>query len=155
MKTQTRQTMRTTTVVTAIVAFAGVSACGGDDNENNNTSVGIEAPTDLQVGALEGGAHITWRDNSDNEAGFMIERMAEPADWMTIGMVPFDTTQYHDANLTAGTTYMYRVMAMPKSGGHETGKGAYSNEVEFMAPAAGSAGTGGTGGAGVGGSGHS
>lgn len=77
----------------------------------------------------------------------MIERMAGGAAWMTLAMVPFDTTQYHDPNLTPGTVYMYRVMAMPKSGGHEIGS-AYSNEATLTAPSA-STGAGRAGGAGT------
>ncbi|MEO8211544.1 MAG: fibronectin type III domain-containing protein [Myxococcales bacterium] len=91
-------------------------------------------PGDLKAGALSGGAHLPWKDNSDNEGGFMIERMVGAAAYATLASVPFDTTQYHDAPLTAGTTYMYRVMAMPKAGGHDSGTTKYSNEVNFAAP---------------------
>ncbi|MEY4581372.1 MAG: hypothetical protein RL701_6075 [Pseudomonadota bacterium] len=112
-----------------VVALTAVVACGSDDNTNTT----VKAPTDLKVAALEGGAHLTWKDNSDNESGFMIERMSGSSEWATIGNVPFDTTQYHDPSLTAGAAYTYRVMAMPKSGGHETGSGAYSNEVTCTA----------------------
>jgi hypothetical protein len=126
-----------------LIASAG---CGG----NSASTSTLAAPTDLQVAALEGGAHLTWKDNSSDEASFMIERMAGSSDWSTIGSVPFNTTQYHDANLTPGTTYMYRVMAMPKSGG----SGPYSNEVTFVAPADSMAAGSGAGAAGAAGSAH-
>ena len=34
----------------------------------------VKAPSDLKAEPLDGGAHLTWKDNSDNEAEFMIER---------------------------------------------------------------------------------
>jgi hypothetical protein len=90
-------------------------------------------PTDLKVEALSGGAHLTWKDNSDNEASFMIERMMGAGTYAQLATVPFDTTAYHDANLSPGT-YMYRVMAMPKNGAHDSGANSYSNEVTFTQP---------------------
>lgn len=122
--------------MTKFVVTAGVlvlimsAACGSSDE---STSATVAAPSNLKVEPLEGGAHVTWKDNSENEASFMIERMNDKADWKTIGTVPFDTTQYHDATITAGTTYMYRVMAMPKSGNHAAG--GISSAVTFVAPA--------------------
>ena len=111
------------------LAIAGLAACGGDDDDGAaSASTTVQAPSNLMVSELDGGAHVTWKDNSDNESGFMVERKSGSEDWKVIGNVPFDTTVYHDPNLAAGT-YMYRVMAMPKSGEHETGKGAYSGEV--------------------------
>jgi hypothetical protein len=140
--------MKTIAGIIAVIALAGAAACGGDDDSG---STAVNPPSDLKVEPLEGGAHITWKDNSDNESQFMIDRKTASVDWMTIGMVPFNTTQYHDASIMAGMTYMYRVMAMPKSGGD----GTYSGEVTFMAPAdAGGAGAGAAGsGAGTGGAG--
>jgi hypothetical protein len=127
--------------ITAAVLIAACTACGSSAGATSS----VKAPTDLKVEPLQGGAHLTWKDNSDNEAGFMIERMMGTSAWSTVGTVPFDTTQYHDGNLT-GTMYMYRVMAMPKSGGN----GAYSGEVMFTATASSSsAGSGGIGSAGA------
>jgi hypothetical protein len=83
----------------------------------------------LSAEPLGGGAHLTWVDASDNETEFMIMRMnAEGGEYETLATVPFDTTQYHDAPLSAGTTYMYVVTAMNDAGMSE------SEEVEFAAP---------------------
>ena len=109
------------TLLLAVAAFT--SACGMGDMMPN-------PPSNLQVAELEGGAHLTWKDNSDNEASFMIERMVDSGTYQALATVPFDTTSYHDAPLVAGKTYMYRVMAAPKSGGH-TADTKYSNEVTF------------------------
>ena len=89
-------------------------------------------PSNLTVMELTGGGHLTWKDNSDNEASFMIERKVGSGAFAELITVPFDTTAHHDAGpLTAGTTYVYRVMAMPKSGGHSADLKS-SNEATLM-----------------------
>jgi hypothetical protein len=133
-------------VIIAVVVLAGSVACGDD---SGSMAVPINAPSELTVTPLDGGAHLTWKDNSDNEAEFMIERKTGSGDWTAVATVPFDTTQYHDAAIIPGTAYVYRVMAMPQAAAdHE---GAYSGEVTFTAPAdgAGDSGAAGTGGAGA------
>lgn len=120
----------TRTVLIAWIALAGLAACGSDDGSGD---IEINAPSELTVMPVAGGAHLTWKDNSDNEAEFMVERKTESGDWVTIDTVEFDMTQYHDASVMPGTTYVYRVMAMPEGGHGHTG--AYSGEVTFMAPA--------------------
>ena len=88
------------------------------------------APTALTAAALSGGAHLTWKDNSSNETEFMVMRMQVGTDttYQTLASVPFNTTQYHDAPLTSGKQYMYKVMATNDAGDSE------SNEVTFAAP---------------------
>jgi hypothetical protein len=84
------------------------------------------------VEELEGGAHLTWLDNSDDETQFMVMRMnvTDGGDYAAIATPPFDTTQYHDADaLQSCTMYMYMVHAMNDQGMSEP-----SNEVEFTAP---------------------
>ena len=116
-------------VVTAAVwVLIAIAACGSSDKSASGT---LAAPSNLKVAPLEGGAHLTWKDNSDNEASFMIERMDDKSDWETIATVPFDTTQYHDTAIAAGVMYMYRVMAVPKSGDHAGG--AFSGQASFVA----------------------
>ena len=85
-------------------------------------------PSDLTAAELAGGVHLTWKDNSSNEASFMVERKAGTGSFAELITVPFDTTAHHDTGgLTAGTAYVYRVMAMPKSGGHSSNP-QFSNE---------------------------
>lgn len=110
----------------AALSLLGVTSCGMDMSTPN-------PPSELKVEALSGGAHLTWKDNSDNEASFMVERMMGSAAYGELTSVPFDTTAYHDPNLASGT-YKYRVMAMPKDGTHATGTNKYSNEVTFTTP---------------------
>lgn len=115
----------------------GVMGCGSD-SDSNGGSDDLKAPTHLKAEPLERAAHLTWTDNS-KEAEFMIERKSEGADWMTVGTVPFDTTQYHDAKVEPAMTYTYRVMPMAKDGKH----GPASNEASCKPLAAsGAAGSG-------------
>jgi hypothetical protein len=116
-----------------LVASAAAVACG--DDEDDSGAALPKRPTDLQVEPLTGGAHLTWKDNSDNESAFMVERAAGTEAFKSLATVPFDTIQYHDGAITPGGTFRYRVMAMPKEGGHSE-KTEYSNEVTFVAPQA-------------------
>lgn len=118
-------TIRSAVFGLAAVAMA-VVACDGSSTSDSGVPA---APSGLTATELEGGAHLTWKDNSNNEAGFMIERKVGGADYATLTSVPFDTTQYHDANLTSGVTYRYRMMAMGKQAGKDS---PYSNEVTFL-----------------------
>lgn len=111
-------------VTTAMFAFAVIaSSCSDMDMMPN-------PPSNLKVMELSGGGHVTWKDNSDNESQFMIERKVGTGAFAVLATLPFNTTQFHDAPLMMGVTYVYRVMAMDKEGGHE-GKNEYSNEVVF------------------------
>ena len=112
--------------IVVFTAVATVGGCGGHGGAIPNP------PSDLTVAEISGGGHLTWTDNSDNEASFMIERKVAAGTFAEIITVPFDTTAHHDSGpLTAGTTYVYRVMAMPKSGGHAADL-KYSNEATLM-----------------------
>lgn len=116
-----------------LVASAAAVACG--DDEHDSGAAMPKPPTDLKVEPLTGGAHLTWKDNSDNESAFMVERAAGTEAFKSLATVPFDTVQYHDGAVTPGGMFKYRVMAMPKDGGHSD-KTEYSNEVTFVAPQA-------------------
>jgi len=109
-----------------VFSITVLASCGSMDMSMPNP------PSELKAEAASGGAHLTWKDNSDNEASFMIERKAGTAAYTQLATVPFDTTAYHDANVATGM-YMYRVMAMPKDGTHGTST-KYSNEVTLAAP---------------------
>lgn len=117
----------------AAVLLGSTPACGGDEDHGHAGGEGVPAaPSDLMVEPLEGGAHLTWVDNADNETEFMVMRMnvTDGGDYAAIASPPFDTTAYHDADgLVSGTMYMYMVHAM-----NDEGMSDPSNEVEFTAP---------------------
>jgi hypothetical protein len=108
-----------------LVLSVGGAGCGEHGGDEPN------APSELKVSELDRGAHLTWKDNSDNEGGFMLERKVGTGSFEIYKSLDFNTTQYHDAAVTPGTSYSYRVMAMPKSGGHSA-DAKYSNEAAFM-----------------------
>lgn len=113
----------------ALLALALVTACTNGDGEDGD--IGPPMPPEmLEAAVLGDGAHLTWVDASDDETEFMIMRMDVTAggDYETVATVPFDTTSYHDAPLTPGTTYMFMVMAANDVGTSD------SNEVEIMMP---------------------
>jgi hypothetical protein len=76
------------------------------------------------------GIHLTWKDNSDNEDEFEIERKEGDGAFAKIASVAFDISQLHDTGVSAGRSYTYRVRAIASAG-----KSAYSNEATMAAPA--------------------
>jgi len=89
------------------------------------------APSGLTVVPREGAAHVTWKDNSDNEDHFMVTRKAQGAagDYAVVATVPVNTAVYHDASVTRGSAYAYRIVAM-----NAAGDASESQEVTFTAP---------------------
>ena len=59
---------------------------------------------------------LSWNDNSDNEAGFCIERRPQGGSYAQIAVVVADTTGYADTDVGASTTYCYRVRAYNSAG---------------------------------------
>jgi hypothetical protein len=105
------------------------------------------APTNLVAGPLGGGVHLTWLDNSDDEQLFEIERMEQGTSFAVLDSVPFNSALYHDANVTLGIQYTYRVRAKLPIGFSD-----YSNQASADPGAAtGSGGSGAGGGSGTGG----
>jgi hypothetical protein len=121
-----RTKRRSIIILSLQLGFTAFTACGGEDSEGGPPA----APEMLEAAVLGDGAHLTWVDASDDEREFMIMRMDVTAggDYEEVATVPFDTTQYHDAPLTPGTTYMFMVMAVNDAGSSD------SNEVELMTP---------------------
>lgn len=118
------------TLLACVGLFA--PACGGDDDHHGGDEGAPAAPTGLTVEELDGAAHLTWMDNSDNETQFMVMRMdvTGGGEYVAIASPPFDTIQYHDASgLVSGNEYMYMVHAM-----NDEGMSDPSNAVEFTAP---------------------
>ncbi len=119
--------MRHRSLVFACAILTSAASCAMD----HGSGAGPAAPSGLTVALLSGGGHLTWMDNSDDETQFMIMRkeMGSTAAFTAIATPTFNTTQYHDAPLTAGRTYVYAVMAMNNSGESEM-----SNEVMLAIP---------------------
>ncbi|MFH1414075.1 MAG: fibronectin type III domain-containing protein, partial [Candidatus Omnitrophota bacterium] len=68
--------------------------------------------------------NLSWTDNSDNEAGFKIERkIGATGTYAQIAMVNADITNFDDTGLAPNTTYYYKVRAY-----NGAGDSGYSNE---------------------------
>lgn len=116
----------------SIVLLLAIASTGAVSCSDSGSGASVPAaPTELTAAVLSGGAHLTWKDNSSDETQFMIMRkeMGSTADFAVVATPTFNTTQYHDAPLTAGKTFMYMVMAMNDSGESEP-----SNEAMIAIP---------------------
>ena len=70
-------------------------------------------PSSLVVRSEKNFSHVlTWRDNSYNEDGFMIERkLSKEKKWKLLSTVGPDETIYVDSQVETGKSYDYRVLA--------------------------------------------
>ncbi len=88
----------------------------------------LTAPANLSLSG-NGQPVLTWQDNSDNEAGFTVQRKAPGGVFTNLGTVEANITTFTDLNTQPGVTYAYRVFATDGQG-----KSAYSNTVELTTP---------------------
>jgi len=85
----------------------------------------IAAPSNLTGDGLRSVAYLAWKDNSNNEQGFHIERApAAPGPFTVAGTVGAGITSWSER--IARGTYFYRVQAYNQSTGRVS---AYSNVV--------------------------
>jgi len=75
---------------------------------------------------------LTWRDNSNNETGFRVQRRTNGSShWVEAGTTAANATTFSDGGLEPSTTYRYRVQAF-----NNAGASAFSNEVVATTAAA-------------------
>lgn len=89
------------------------------DLTDRNASVAPTAPDQLVGTADANGSKVTlyWRDNSANETGFRVERRLVSSDtWAAIGTVGANVITYVDSAVSAGNSYVYRVVALNGAG---------------------------------------
>ena len=76
----------------------------------------LQTPTTLAASSNGSTNDLTWIDNSTNETGFEIERKNGDANsantFSFVATVAADLNTYSDQNVTAGSTYTYRVRAV-------------------------------------------
>jgi titin len=83
----------------------------------------LEAPSQLTAVAVSGTEiMLTWRDNSTDEANFLIERSIGGGAFTQFNMRGANVTSFRVTGVTTGTTYSFRVRAK-----NATGTSAYSN----------------------------
>ena len=85
------------------------------------------APSSLTAKALNAGkgVSLSWKDNSNNENGFLIERKNGTA-WQTLASTAANTTTFVDVTAARRTTYGYRVRSF-----NVAGSSLSSNEVSI------------------------
>jgi subtilisin family serine protease len=81
-------------------------------------------PSDLKANALSSlSIQLSWKDNSNNETGFQIERRLSSSGPVQTLSAKAGTTSFTDAGLNAARTYCYRVLAT-----NGAGNSAFSNQ---------------------------
>ncbi len=78
------------------------SATIAPPSDPTNLIASVTSPTSV---------HLTWTDQSNNEAGFKIESSTDGTNWSAIGTVATNVTSFDDTHALAATTYTYRVRA--------------------------------------------
>ncbi|MFA5857448.1 MAG: SUMF1/EgtB/PvdO family nonheme iron enzyme [Elusimicrobiota bacterium] len=80
----------------------------------------LSSPTNLQVIVLSASQiRLMWKDNSNNEYGFIIERKeGVNGTYAQVGTVGANVAKYDDTGLTEGTQYYYRVRSY--NGDHDS-----------------------------------
>lgn len=80
-------------------------------------------PTGLTVSVAGNGLQLSWTDNSAMEESWTVLRSTSAAGNYTAvaSGLPSNTVTYTDANLTAGTTWYYKVAAVNSYGSSESG----------------------------------
>jgi hypothetical protein len=107
----------------------------GDSDYSNSATAGTQAapalpnaPSNLVASVVsKSQINLTWVDNSNNETGFRIERCkgATCNNFTAIATVGANVTSFANMNLSANTTYRYRIYAF-----NANGSSAYSNIVK-------------------------
>ncbi len=91
-------------------------------------------PSHLSARAVSGSSiKLGYRDRSDNESAFWIERATGGTSWRQIGQVGANVKSFTDRGLKARTRYRYRVRA-----GNNKGRSGYTNEATATTLSAGS-----------------
>jgi subtilisin family serine protease len=95
-----------------IRAFNGFGK--SSDHPGNEVSVvtPLYAPINTKAEALSPSqVRVTWQDNSQLEAGFIVERKTMRGSFERVGLTSENTGSFVDSGLSPGTRYIYRVKA--------------------------------------------
>jgi len=107
------------------------------DESEHIREIMIQTPSDLRAEIVDDildvskpgcTVDLTWQDNSNNEAGFLIKRKTGiDGLWRVIGQVGAGVVAFHNCDLIPNRTYYYMVQAY--NGDTRSG---YSNEVSVF-----------------------
>lgn len=90
------------------VLAVSVAACS-DDDAKDNANVDLKAPTITMVMTMDGGLHVMWENAQKDCDAVEGERKSETEAYTLVFTTPGSTDNKHDAPLTKGTAYTYRV----------------------------------------------
>ncbi len=78
--------------------------------------------------------NLTWRDMSDNEESFVIERMISGGTFQELQTMGANSTSFSDTGLTASTEYTYRIKALNSAGDSEWSETATASTMDDDEP---------------------
>ena len=84
-----------------------------------------EDPSEFYVDEQIAKLYLTWKDNSENEDAFILERRLEGTEYKNLAELDNNSEQYTDDDVEVGKTYYYRIKATNQAGDSE-----YSNEAD-------------------------
>lgn len=100
-------------VRTICLVLLALSACSEESTEPGRV-INLDPPSELQASRVPGmvAVRLTWKDNSNSEVGFAIERRQNSGTFQDRIFTIKDVTSAIDSmGLTIGTTYSYRIRA--------------------------------------------
>ena len=107
-----------------LLAWSCTGADGGDDDDADDADDDSDsvvpppdAPSDLVAETAGADAiALSWKDNSDDEEGFYVDRSIDGQTWEVAATLEADTTEYTDTGLYCHYFYYYRVRAFNDGG---------------------------------------
>jgi titin len=101
------------------------------DSDSGSSAIPPKPPSALHATVTGiGRVLLTWQDNANDELGFIVERGKQSdVNFLYVTNIPANITSYTDANLSAETTYYYRIKSYNRSG-----DSAYSNIADVFSP---------------------
>ncbi len=76
----------------------------------------VKAPSTLSASSASSKVSLTWKDNADNETGFLLERsLSSASGFSALKNLDANQTSYTDNQVNAGKQYYYRVKAVNNS----------------------------------------
>lgn len=122
---------KTVILLTSLFLLVGFTVIAAPKKDK---SPDINPPSNLSAMATSSQIYLNWQDNSDNEAGFKIERGLDGENFSEIDEVGENVTTYSDVDLNQATTYYYRVIAFKQKNPTKVTYSDYSNVYSVTTP---------------------
>ena len=92
----------------------------GGSGSGGNPTIAPLVPNNLSLTVTNNASvSVSWKDNSDNETGFRVQRRntgGSDTDWVSVAELGSNTSNYADASVVMGSSYDYRVQAFNAAG---------------------------------------